>query len=166
MAFLKHELITVAEVHTEVIPDVNFDTTLLTRYVFLAQTRYLKPLLGDDFYEELVSESNGATLTADNTAILDDWIKPMLAYFIMYLSLPQIRNEITEVGIMNNRSETSDASSNSDYASLRASMLDNGQTWVNNIKEFIKQAQEDDTTKYPLYCSSESQFGTNNIIFY
>ena len=168
MAFLKTEIITTAEVHSLALPDVNFDESLISRFIFMAQTRYIKDILGDDFYQEIVDEVANTTLTADNTALLDDWIKPALAYFTVYLALPQIRNEITEKGVMNNSSQTSDASSNSDYASLRHSVLDDAQTHTNNITTFIKGAQDDDSTKYPLFgdCGNESQFGLTNIILY
>lgn len=168
MAFLKTEIITVDEVKSATIPDTNFDTSLLSRYIFIAQSRYIKPVLGDDFYEEMVEQVDGSTLTADNTALLDDWIKPALAYFVTYLALPQIRNEITEKGIMNNSSETSDASSTGDYASLRSSMLDLAQVHTNNITTFVNSAQDDDSTKYPLFgdCGGDKQFGSTNLVFY
>ncbi len=168
MAFLKTEIITESEVKTIAIPDTNFDTSIIERYIFSAQTRYIKSVLGDDFYEEIVDQVANTTLTPDNTEILNDWIKPTLAYFTIYLALPQIRNEITEKGIMNNSSETSDASSNSDYASLRGSMLGMAQGWVNNIITFVKEAQDDDPSKFPLFgdCPSDNQFGSTNLVFY
>ena len=145
------KIITVAEVEDNALKTATFDDALLEDYILPAQRHYLKPFLSTDFYNEILTQVEAETLTSDNSTLLNDWIKPMLSYYIVYDSFPSIRANITSKGIMVNQSETSTAASNGESANLRQNYLSMAERWKKDTKEFINDVQDDDSSKYPLF---------------
>lgn len=158
-------MITVSEVKDWAVVSSEMDTAYLDQYILMSQREYIRSYLGSDFYDELLDQlDNTATLTSDNETLMDDYVKPALAHYVVYESLPQVRNQIAKGGVFNNLSETSDISSGQDYGRLRDDYLIKASSFRNEIDIFIKNQQEDDSTKYPLYCGKDNQSG--GIIFY
>ena len=85
------KIITVAEVEDNALKTATFDDALLEDYILPAQRHYLKPFLSTDYYNEILTQVAAETLTSDNSTLLNDWIKPMLSYYIVYDSFPSIR---------------------------------------------------------------------------
>lgn len=149
------EIITVAEVTTHALKTATFDDALLEDFILPAQRSYLKPFLGTDYYNEILTQVEGATLTADNSALLNDWIKPMLSLYIVNDAFPSIRVNITSRGVMINESETSTSANNSEASSLRQNYLSQAEKWQRHTEDFINEEQDDDSTKYPLFKKKE-----------
>ena len=57
---------------------------------------------------------------------------------------------------MVNQSETSVAASNGEAANLRQNYLSMAERWKKDVKEFILDAQDDDSSKYPLFSSTDT----------
>ena len=104
-----------------------------------------------------------ATLTTDNTNVLV-YIKKALAHYVVYESLPQIRNQIAKGGVQVNLTETSEAASALDYGNVRNDYLTKAEAFIEEIDFYIKDVREDTPTAYPLYGGKSSQNG--GIIFY
>ena len=79
----------------------------------------------------------------------------MLAHYIVYDSFPSIRVNITSRGVMINESETSVSASNSEASMLRQNYLSMGERWKKDAKEYILDAQDSDSSKYPDFKSRE-----------
>ena len=107
---LDTEMITVQEVKDIAIVNSNLDTAYIDQYILYSQRFYIRKFLGNDFYEELLDQIENATLTTDNTNILV-YIKNALAHYIVYESLPQVRNQIAKGGVFNNLNATSEPAS-------------------------------------------------------
>lgn len=156
-------MMTAAEVKSQAIVDSNFDTAYIDQYILMAQRKYIKPFLGTDFYDEITDEID-SSLTSDNDTLLDDYIKPALAHYVIYESLPQLRNQIAKGGVFLNLSETSDAASDLGYGQIRDDYIAKAEALRVQADNFIQEEQDDDSTKYPLYCGRKSQNG--GIILY
>ena len=65
------KLMTAGQVRAEVIPNEDFDESLINNKILLVQRKYLRDLLGEDFYEEIYTQNDASpsTLTADNTTL-------------------------------------------------------------------------------------------------
>jgi len=157
-------MMTTAEVKTNALVNANIDTAYLDQYILLAQRKYFRKFLDNDFYEELLTQIAASSLTSDNSTLLESYIKPALAHYIVYESLPQLRNSIDKGGVYLNLSETSDAVSDFGYGQVRDDYLAKADALREEIDFFIKDAQKDDSTKYPLYCGKSSQ--NSGIIIY
>jgi len=164
---LTTELMSATEIIAKAIPNADFDVALLDKRILKAQRRYVRDLISEDFYEELQTQIAGGSLTPDNTTLLDDYIKPMLSYYVIYEALPEIRNNITSSGVMENAHEFAQQSSRFDYASLRNQMLADAEDWRGELIHFIKEEKKDDSSKYPLYNNNDTNtFNKYGIIPY
>ena len=75
----------------------------------------------------------------------------MVCWYVLYDALPQVRNHITSQGIMVNNTEFSQQSSRTDYGALRNSILAQAERWKKDLKQYIKDIQENDSSAYPDY---------------
>jgi len=159
------KIITTSEIKALAIVNSNLDVAYLEQYILNTQRKYIRPFLGVDFYDEILDQlDNTATLTSDNEVLINNYIKPALAHYVTYESLPQIRNQIAKGGVYNNLSDTGDVASGGDYDRMRNDYIIKAEGFKEEINYFIKQQQDSDSTKYPLYCGKNSQNG--GIIFY
>ena len=160
---LDTEMITVQEVKDIAIVNSNLDTAYIDQYILYSQRFYIRKFLGNDFYEELLDQIENATLTTDNTNILV-YIKNALAHYIVYESLPQVRNQIAKRGVFNNLNATSEPASDLSYGNTRQDYLMKGERFREEITFYIEDIRETTPTSYPLYSGKSEQSG--GIIFY
>jgi hypothetical protein len=150
MAF-NTKIVTVANIVEYCIPDASFDTEVFTNYILPAQRQYLRELLGETYYDTiLTSVETGAWVTEDQT-LYDNFIRPMICWYVLYDAMPQVRNKITSQGIMVNDTEFSQQSSREDYGALRNSVIATAERWKKDLKQYIDDAQEDNSSAYPNY---------------
>ena len=157
---------TAAEIVTEAIPHSNIDTNLFSRYIFPAQAKYMWEFLGETYYEELDGEIQGSSLTADNSVLLNNWLKPALAYLVLHDAAPQIRTELVSAGFVNNLTETGEIATDKSYADVRSSFMSQAQTYLNLADRYVKEEKEDDSTKYPNYKDQDVNNDGTNIVIY
>ena len=157
------EIITSTEIRNEVINSVNFDVALLENRIINYQRKYVRRLLGKEFYEELTTQVELATLTADNETLLNSYIKPMLAHYVVFEEMPYLRTQIGDLGARNPLDDLSGQAAQSDYDLLRRRLSSDADLMAENLQQFIKDEQEDDSTKYPLF---EGCDDTNNSKYF
>lgn len=145
------ELITSAQVVTECIPNATFDTARLDKYIFSAQLHYVEDAIGETFYETLLSEKGGSGFSAENQLLYDNFLKPMLCWFVLFDALPFIRNHITPKGIMVNDSEFAQQSSKDDYSGLRNWCSVKAERWKKDMHNYIKDIQNGNSTAFSDY---------------
>lgn len=160
---LDTEMITTAEIKEIAIVNSNLDIAYLDQYIIYSQRKYIRAFLGNTFYEELLDEIENATLTTDNTNILV-YIKSALAHYIVYESLPQVRNQIAKGGVFNNLNATSEPATDLSYGNSRSDYLAKAENFREEIDFYIKDVRNDTSTAYPLYCGKSQQSG--GIILY
>ena len=157
MAF-NTKIVTIADVVTECIPDASFDTEIFTNYILPAQRQYLRELLGEDYYNIILTSVATTTWVTEDETLYDNFIKPMMCWYILYDSMPQVRNHITSQGIMVNDTEFSQQSTREDYGALRNSILATADRWKKDLKQYVDDTQEDDSSAYPDFddCKDDS----------
>lgn len=144
------KLMTSTEVKTQAV-DQPIDENLFDRYILPSQRSYVLPLLGEDFYEEMTTQVENSTLTADNSTLLNEYIKPMLAHYVVYDALPQLHAQVNSRGVFMNISETSEPVSASMFNVLRQNYLHMAERLERDVKHYIDEEQEDDSSKFPDY---------------
>jgi len=153
---LDTEMMTTTEVKTIAIVNSNIDTAYIDQYILMAQRQYIRKFLGNDFYEELLTQIDASSLTSDNTDIMV-YVKNALAHFIVFESMPQLRNQIVKGGVMQHLSETSEPASGLDYGRLRDDYLVKAERFREEIDFYIMDVREDTPLSYPLYCGKSDQ---------
>lgn len=82
----------------EVVPfNKNVDANDLTPHFNIAQDMYIQPILGQNFYESLLTSFSAQTLTADETTLVMH-IKPALAYRAAEMALPFLNWSVKNKG--------------------------------------------------------------------
>ena len=162
------EMMTSTEVSSQAINDNYFDTAYFDKYILTSQRKYVKPVLGVKYYDELLTQIAGGTLTVDNTIIVNQFIKPMLAHYVVYEVYSKVHTQLTNQGAMENNTEQSNQASNFEYSQSRDFYINKADFWKKDMIEYIKEAKDDDSTKFPLFddCETPVQVNKKGIIFY
>jgi len=147
-------IVTTSDVVTECIPDASFDGEVFTNYILPAQRSYLRDLLGEDYYNTILTSVETTTWVTEDETLYDNFIKKMMCWYVLYDSLPQVRNHITSQGIMVNDTEFSAQSSRGDYGALRNSILAQAERWKKDLKQYVEDIQGDNSSAYPDYDDS------------
>ena len=88
---------------------LNFNLKEIHNYIKYSEVIWLKPLIGDDLYDELVEQVANNSLTQENSTLLVEAIWPYLGFCVVYESLPFIWSHVSEVGITKGKSDNSDS---------------------------------------------------------
>lgn len=153
-------LITAAEIISLLLPNKNLDPALIEKQIEPTQRKHIRPRVGKTLYETLI----GGSLSSDNQTLVDSYIKKTLANFVMLESLPLIRAQVSNQGVMNNDTEFGKQSSKDEYAYLRQKFDNDGQFEANEMAKYICE----NLSKYPTYNPERTEIRKTHkgIVFY
>lgn len=161
------KIMTAAEVISNAIVFANgFESEFFDKWILKTQRQYVKRFLGTDFYDEILTQIAASSLTSDNETLLDDYLKPMLAHYILYERLPQINNHVTNQGTTSQLDDFSNPAPVAGINLVRNQALADAQQYEQQADDFIEEAQEDDSSKYPLYECNKRNSNKYGIITY
>ena len=78
---------------------------ILTPTIRLCQDKYIKPILGSDLFNEIISQI--PTLSAANQALMDGYVLPSMLHYIVCEATPVFKYRYANKGIMVNNSQNS-----------------------------------------------------------
>lgn len=87
---------------------LNYDTKELQNYVKLAEVQWILPVIGEDFYNELLEQVANDELTEENGTALVEAIYPYLGFAVAWEALPMTWAHVSEVGVTLGKSENSE----------------------------------------------------------
>lgn len=154
------KLISNDEVRLHSIAKASFDVNKFSIHIIPAQEEYIMGFLGEDLFNELLEQTEADTLTEANIELIDDYIKPALAWFVLHKALPFIHSDIANVGIQSSNTEFSNSSASKERADLMAMCLNNGNTLLGTTERFLKNNEG----TYPLYDNATDIDTTTEII--
>jgi hypothetical protein len=147
---MENQIITAQQVVDIVLSSASFDVALIERHIPISQRKYIKPTLGEDFYDEVIGMVDGTKSDIYNT-LFNDYLTPCLAWFVMAEALPFIRTNITSAGVVTNRTEFAEQSDKSDYGSLRSSLISNAEWLRKEMTDYLV----DNEDEFPLFENCE-----------
>ncbi len=161
------QLITAEEIIELAFMDDDFDEdNLKDLFIEVTQEAHIRPVLGDDpdqgesLYDEIVTQNNNNNIGADNRILLEQFIRPALAFFCKYEILEEVSIKITNQGAQSNFTEFGRDATNQHRSDLSKKIYSHAQTLSKKMTRFL----EANETKYPLYSSSMNVDRTSNII--
>lgn len=135
----------------------NYDVANLLPYVDVATKLWIKPIIGEDFYQELEEQVNapsGGTLTPENaTLLVDGGLWQYLAFATLHEALPFIWTRITEAGIQLGKSENSDSIGIKDLTVIQQHLRNQVEVLKEQLIEFICNHADN----YPLIYSCQCE---------
>ena len=120
-------------------------TASILQMILQAQENYILPIICDDMYNELQTQINTNTVTADN-AVLLSYIKPALAWFTLYELYPFMWAKAREMGVVKQKNDSVDAVQLSDVTYLRGQAYKNAEKGVERLRKYVC----DNKILYPL----------------
>lgn len=124
----------------------NYNIDDIRPYFNIAEQIWVKPILGEPLYEELLEQVVNNNVSEENSTLLL-MVYPYLAYSITYEALPFIGYHLTEVGITKGKSENSDSVSINDINYINTHI----RAQVEAMKTMFKKWLNDHADSYPMY---------------
>jgi hypothetical protein len=157
MAF-NTELITSTEVKSLAGLFNSFDSSYFNKYIISTQTKYLRNAIGKEYYDELQTEFDSTSgYSVDNSSLVENYVKPMLAHFVVYEVYDKIHNQLTNQGVMNNDTEFSRQGGSFEYSQSKNFYISQGEELREQMIQYIKDERETDSDKYPLFTKAGKQ---------
>lgn len=130
--------------------DDNVDATDIDKKVFKAE-RKLEFLLGPAFFDEIQTQYAANTLTADNDALYDPYIKEFLAAEAYVTLLERNTLQVKRGGLVVFQNEGNQPGSDKIIGEAIRAAKNEAEQFKNTMISFIEGAKNRDATKYPLY---------------
>jgi hypothetical protein len=146
---------------------INIDEKKFKMVLKIAQEE-LRDVLGAEFYSEIETQyaPSGDTLTSDNSALYEGYIKDFLAWQTYYEYTRFSQFDSTATGLREHSDDNSSIISDIKLHSAEKNILRQSNRYRYNMINFLKLEQDKDSTKYPLYkgkCSDEFSFAISSI---
>ena len=130
----------------------NIDFKFIRPVIMLSQDIHLQPKLGTTMFNELKTQIIGGTLTAANTTLLNDYIQPMLLYWVQAEAPAAISYKFLNKGLMQQSSENSSTSSLDEINFISQKYKDKAEWYTERLVNFLLENDAD----YPAYRNPES----------
>ncbi len=135
-----------------------FDVALIEKHILEAEWKYIKPFLGDTLFNTLGTENTSGTFTSSNETLLNEYVRPALAWWTMYEALPQIHVQLSSAGLQKNSTEFSTAVSGGEFGTFRQSIASSAEVAMERMREYLN----DNSTTFTTWSMSKS--GTGNTL--
>ena len=124
----------------------NYNIKDIKPYFHVAEKLWIESIIGTPLYEELLDEVEKNEVTPENATLLLN-IYPLLAFAIVYESLPFVGYHLSQVGITKGKSENSEPVSINDVNYISTQLRNQCETRKKLLKKFLDENAE----HYPLY---------------
>ena len=125
---------------------LNYNMKELHNYIKLAETIWLEPILGYEFYNQLLNQVAENKLSDANSTALVEAIYPYLGFAVALESLPVMWAHITEVGITKGKSDNSDSLDLKDMTYMQQHL----RSQVEARKDYCKKWLCEHSDYYPI----------------
>lgn len=115
----------------------NVDYDKVKPFIIKVQDLYLQQRLGSDFYELLNQKVVFGTLTAAEEELIDNYIKPMVAEYTYYESLPFLNFKMTNKAVSTQNSDNSQPSGIEDIKYLRNILKNNAEFYDQRLYKHL-----------------------------
>lgn len=129
-------------------------------YIDTSQEEYIRPVLTQDMYDEIVSENLAGVFTGLNETLLNTYLKPALAFYVASEVVTPMDLRMTTKGLQKNTSETSEIATRQERVDMIEFYRKHAQTLIDKAIRYI----EDNESSFPLYQNGSSEPNGNKII--
>lgn len=149
------QLISAQEVISKSFTNKNtLEVLIKENFIEVAQEQHLRPVLGNDFYDEIVKQNNDDNLSVDNKLLLDDFIKDALAFYVKFEALDDLSFNTTSKGVRSIDDEFTSPATDTQRANLALKIRSHADTLRDKMIRFIED--EDNIDNYPTYKKFEN----------
>ncbi len=129
-------------------------------YIDIAEQTHVRPALGQDLFDEIVSQNDAGTLTALNTTLLADFIKPSLYFYVKFEVTYENGIQTASLGVRENLDDFSTEVSFAKLAAYRRETFRQATLLKDKMIRFLDENSDD----YPLFkCKIGTTFKKSGI---
>tara|TARA_R110000744_G_scaffold263607_1_gene377911 strand:- start:179 stop:697 length:519 start_codon:yes stop_codon:yes gene_type:complete len=133
------------------------DPDKMVQFIETAQDIHIQNYLGTDLYNKIQTLIVDGTITEVSNShykdLLDDYIKPMLAWYTQAEFIPFAAYTLGEAGLFKHRSENSDEVRREDIAGLATRALDKASFYSERMIAFL--CHDNNSNLFPEYVNSD-----------
>ena len=126
------------------------DDDLIRPYVYMAQQRWILPVLGTDLYNKLSNDIDAGSVTGVYKTLLEDYVIPATVQYAFVQLVPFLRLRFVNNAVVVMDSEQSTAATYDDLKPLMDQALDMAQFYRQRIIDYLC----DNISSYPEYSSN------------
>jgi hypothetical protein len=131
------------------------DMKVLTPVIEWVQDIYLRPLLGQDLYELILTQSTPTTtLTAANSTLLNEFILKIGRFYVMAEAIRTMKYRYTNGGVMITTSQNGSAIPNDEMETL----IDDWKSKAERYGEMMINYIWENHTSYPTYWTASGVY--------
>jgi hypothetical protein len=132
----------------------NVDDKLVLPEIKTAQDMYIHPLLGSGLYERLQDGIDNNNLTADEVALLDNFVTDTLIYYVLSELPTGLSYQFYNKGLVRKTSDNTDQPQMQDLLDISARYRKRAEFYAERMVKFLKQNAAQG--KYNLYLNPGS----------
>jgi hypothetical protein len=136
-------LVTKLEIIQESFTRTLAESRIPNAYPEIVEYKYIRPILGDDFYAAVVASP------ASYTALLV-YVKPIICWYAKYMVLPELRVELSDLGVNTMNVNGATPLTDEGFAAIRDQTLLVAEEKVRMLNDYLYN----NYTLYPLYFKS------------
>ncbi|MAK37185.1 MAG: hypothetical protein CMC15_13615 [Flavobacteriaceae bacterium] len=126
------------------------DDDLIRPYVYMAQQRWILPVLGTDLYNKLCSDIDTGSVSGVYATLLDDYVIPATVQYAFSQLIPYLRVRFVNNAVVVMNSEQSAAATYDDLKPLIDQANDMGSFHRQRLIDYLC----DNSSDYPEYTSN------------
>tara|TARA_R100000329_G_scaffold114636_1_gene94152 strand:+ start:27665 stop:28186 length:522 start_codon:yes stop_codon:yes gene_type:complete len=139
--------------------DGNIDSDKIIPALHLAQTQYLREIIGTDLYNKFSSDitaliNSGTTFPADYKNLLDDFVKPILIHLTIHEFLKTASVTVSNKGVFKHTSENAGDVSSEELKDLIQVERDRAQSYT---QRFLDHMAFNAASKFPEWFSNSNE---------
>ena len=150
-------------------------TQIMDNIIQAAEFTYIRPAIGENFYDYCVQNTVavdvidsditlGSGVVITGKQLLTDLVRPALAYYVKYLALPDILNEVTQRGGFELTANNAQIMSSASKQNVQDQALNVANGLMEKAVDYIKKQHNQNVTKYDLYNNYSGVTSEKSII--
>lgn len=146
----------------------NVDPKDLSSHVFAAQNNFLRPLLGEEFYQGILTRFANQSLTPAEVTLMTNYIQPGLLWRTIANALPWIQYNLRNKGLMINTDDAAGAAGFSEVKFMLNEAAGRAKVYENQMVKYLCDNSKDfpDYTIINNQTNNKFSHTTSGIIFY
>jgi len=131
----------------------NVDEKLISPTIIMVQDLFLQEILGTDLYDEICSQIDAGSVSANNTTLLNDYIEPYLMNMTIAEGLQNFHIKISNTDVINQNTENAQGASSGGIANFKNLYRNTAENYAMTLYKYLCA----NASTYPLYRNGNTE---------
>ena len=160
-----NNLITAAEVVSKAMTNSNMDTSIIDdNIILIAELSHLKQHLGDYFWGELRKKKQEDSLDSNETTLVNNYIKPCLAFYVKYEVLNDMQYNTSSSGVVVNDDDWSDPADSTELAILKQDTFRKAEILKKDMILWLDDTDNDGVFSEYEHTNNDKHINGDNVV--